>query len=377
MIDYYEVLQVSPDASEETIDEQYRFLLQAFEADPFEDDEERLKAAAAETALLKEAYRAVRGAVARPEAGPVVVARRETTGELVAPQPKPEVYSAPSLVPATSNEVAVRRRSLDPRVVAAFLTGAVLAVGILALKYRHAGSRYEASSGAGLSITHSAPAERNLVAANGQSPGGFARAHPSAAAPMPGRIVSPAKLSSSRAAMHQRPALANDQDERIEGPTGSGRAERPVTVDIIPAKGGQTAGTAQVGNVEVVYADGVQETWTTRGNCGQAHIAADGTVGWTVYRADKPGIIGNFDFQPNGTLVLCRRGQIVARINSSLPYIDSWNFLDRGGKVVLRTRGLTGAPRIDRRESATGLLLDSVPAETADLPEWALPLADR
>lgn len=369
IIDYYEILQVSPDASGETIDEQYRFLLQAFEAGG-DADAESLAAAAAETALLTEAYRAIRGAASRVEADRAVEAEVERIREFPGPVSQPPPGSPPSLAPAAGNELAARERSLDPRVVAAFMTGALLAGGILALKYRHAVSQHEKPWGAGPPITQSKPAARSQPAAIEQPAGTFTRLFPSVAASA-GRNVASIKTNSSRAAAHQKLELADD------GPTGAGRAERPVTADIILAKGGRTSGTVQIGNVEVVYADGFQETWTTRGNCGQAHIAADGTVGWTVYQAGKAGMAGDYDFQPNGTLVLGRRGRIIARINSSLPYIDSWNFLDRGNQVVLRVRGLAGAARIERRESSTGGLLDSVPAETTELPDWARAFANQ
>ena len=130
----------------------------------------------------------------------------------------------------------------------------------------------------------------------------------------------------------------------------------------------------QIGNVEVFYPDGFQDCWTTKGNCGQPRVAPDGTVGWTVYQVTKSG---NYDFQPNGTVVLRRRGQVIQKIGSTYNYIDEWCFLDHGSKVVLRIRQASGRALIERYESDTGRLLDSVDASRSDLPSWAFALSDR
>ena len=140
-------------------------------------------------------------------------------------------------------------------------------------------------------------------------------------------------------------------------------------------------GDERIGNVEVTYADGTKDRWTKKGNCGQAHVAADGTVGWTIYEAERrlPNLAYTVMVRNNRTVVLCRRGKIVARIYSGPGFIDKWGFLDGGRQIALRAQNLHGPVQIERHDSATSYLLENVPAFASDpssLPAWAKPFVD-
>lgn len=165
-------------------------------------------------------------------------------------------------------------------------------------------------------------------------------------------------------------AAAHDQ-------TNAEHVKKPVSAQITPADGGEMYGDERTGNVEVTYADGTKDRWTTRGNCGQARVATDGTVGWTVYEAERKPPTVAYTVRNNFTLVLCRRGKIVAKIRSWLGFIEAWDFLARGKELALRTRALHGVALIERHDCATGRLLQSIEAYSTDLPAWAAPFADR
>ena len=138
-------------------------------------------------------------------------------------------------------------------------------------------------------------------------------------------------------------------------------------------------GDERIGNVEVTYADGTKDRWTKKGNCGQAHVAADGTVGWTIYDAERHPPTVSYTVRNNYRLALCRRGRITARIHSWLGFIEDRRFLDGGRQIALRARGLHGPAQIERHDSATGQLLEGIPAFASDpssLPAWAKPFVD-
>jgi hypothetical protein len=89
---------------------------------------------------------------------------------------------------------------------------------------------------------------------------------------------------------------------------GAEGTKQPVAV-AIPGAGTATADDSAVGNVQVTYADGTKDRWTTKGNCSLARVAPDGTVGWTVNGPEIP--VNSADMmRPNGTLVLCRKGKV-------------------------------------------------------------------
>jgi hypothetical protein len=98
---------------------------------------------------------------------------------------------------------------------------------------------------------------------------------------------------------------------------GAERTKQPVAAEILAAPAA-TAEDPAVGNVEVTYADGTKDLWTTKGNCSLPRVAPDGTVGWTV----------------------------------------------------------NGPADIELHDTSTGQLIASVRAYAKNLPEWARPYAD-
>jgi hypothetical protein len=77
--------------------------------------------------------------------------------------------------------------------------------------------------------------------------------------------------------------------------------------------------------------------------------------------------------RPNGTLVLCRQGKVIAQIKSGKVYIEKWDFSADGGQLLLVTRGSHGPADIELHDAATGKLIESVKATGGPVPEWAKP----
>lgn len=152
------------------------------------------------------------------------------------------------------------------------------------------------------------------------------------------------------------------------------RTKQPVAAEILVASAAKADDPA-VGNVQVTYADGTKDLWTTKGNCSLPRVAPDGTVGWTVNGLEIQ--VNSADtMRPNGTLVLCRKGKILASIRSGKGFIEKWAFYANGSQLVLVTRGAHGPADIELHDTATGKLLASVKAYAENLPEWAKPYAD-
>jgi hypothetical protein len=155
---------------------------------------------------------------------------------------------------------------------------------------------------------------------------------------------------------------------------GAEGTKRPVAAAILVA-GAVTADNSAVGNVQVTYADGTKDLWTTKGNCSLARVAPDGTVGWTVNGSEIR--VNSADMmRPNGRLVLCRKGKVMASIRSGRAFIEKWTFNDNGSQLVLVTRGAHGPADIELHDTATGGLIQSVPAYGENLPESARPYAE-
>lgn len=100
------------------------------------------------------------------------------------------------------------------------------------------------------------------------------------------------------------------------------------------------------GNVYLVYTDNTQEKITTKGNCSNPQVAADGkTVGWREgeflkYRNQTPTPYWET------SIALYRNGK---RLKSVGPYdsrslIGQWHFLQHGKQVALRRFGMHGQP---------------------------------
>jgi hypothetical protein len=155
---------------------------------------------------------------------------------------------------------------------------------------------------------------------------------------------------------------------------GAERTKQPVAVEILVARAANS-GDFAIGNVQVIYSDGTKDLWTTKGNCSLPHVAPDGTVGWTVNGPEIP--VNSADtMRPNGTLVLCRKGKVLASIRSGRGFIEKWAFQAQGSQLVLVTRGSHGPADIELHDTTTGKLIASVKASAENLPEWARPYAD-
>ena len=68
---------------------------------------------------------------------------------------------------------------------------------------------------------------------------------------------------------------------------GAENTKRPASVEIVSANAAKASphpigNPDPIGNVQVTYADGTKDLWTTKGNCSLAHVGSNGTVGWTV-----------------------------------------------------------------------------------------------
>ena len=155
--------------------------------------------------------------------------------------------------------------------------------------------------------------------------------------------------------------------------TDAERTKQPVAVAILVA--GATTADVPIGNVQVTYADGTKDLWTTKGNCSWAGVASDGTVGWTVNGSEIR--VNSADMMcPNGRLILFRKGKVLASIRSGRAFIEKWAFNANGSQLVLVTRGSHGPADIELHETATGRLIQSVRAYAGNLPEWARPYAE-
>ena len=158
--------------------------------------------------------------------------------------------------------------------------------------------------------------------------------------------------------------------------SGAENTKQPVSAEILVANAGKAdANPNPIGNVQVTYADGTKDLWTTKGNCSLALVRADGTVGWTVHGPETQ--INSADkMRPNGTLILCLRGKVIAQIKSAKNYIEKWAFYGDGSQLVLVTRGSHGPADIELHDTTTGKLIASVKEAAENLPEWAKPYAD-
>lgn len=157
--------------------------------------------------------------------------------------------------------------------------------------------------------------------------------------------------------------------------SGAEKQKKVVSAEIV-AHGPAKSGEAQViGNVQVTYADGSKDLWTTKGNCSLAKVADSSTVGWTVHGAPVH-INSGEPIHPNPELVICRQGKIIAQTKAGKPFIEDWRFLEGGRQFALRCRGGHGPADIELHETATGKLIASVDAYGEKLPAWAKPLKD-
>ena len=159
------------------------------------------------------------------------------------------------------------------------------------------------------------------------------------------------------------PVHAGDQ-------AGAEKTKVPVRAAVVDAK---QWNEQPVGNIEVGYADGTRDRWTTKGSCGQPHVAADGTVGWTVFEPERPAETASYNIRPNDTLVICPKGKVICRAKSALGFIEEWGFLKDGKRFVVKSRALHGPATVELMETETGKVVEVVKASADKLPAWAAP----
>lgn len=152
--------------------------------------------------------------------------------------------------------------------------------------------------------------------------------------------------------------------------SGAGKTKRAVKAEVVGNAKAENA--EKIGDIEVTYADGTKDRWTTKGNAGLPQVSPDGIVGWTVYSPEAK-IAASYTMRPNNTLVICRQGKVLCRAQTALPFIEDWHFLDDGKQFAIRTRAAHGAATLELHETKTGQLLDAVKAGDAKLPKWAEP----
>lgn len=160
--------------------------------------------------------------------------------------------------------------------------------------------------------------------------------------------------------------------------TGAESKKKPVSAKVVNAPKGDGP---RIGNIEVTYADGTTDRWTTKGNTGDPRVAADGTVGWTIYGPKTPSryfeegvkIPEAYLYRPNTKIVICRKGKVLCRVEVGLFHVEEWGFTPDGEKFVVKTRGHHGPANLELRETTTGKLLAEIKAYEEKLPGWAEP----
>jgi hypothetical protein len=129
-----------------------------------------------------------------------------------------------------------------------------------------------------------------------------------------------------------------------------------------------------VGNVEVTYADGTRDHWTTMATAQQPKVAADGVVGWidcSGVEAGKKQLCLYKGVPVGSQLILCTRGKITARIASGKPFIEEWGFTADGKFVVVKSRAAHGPAVIERFTRPDGKADGEVEESAENAPEWA------
>jgi len=152
--------------------------------------------------------------------------------------------------------------------------------------------------------------------------------------------------------------------------TGAEKTKRVVKAEVVANAKAENAD--KIGNIEVTYADGTKDRWTTKGDAGLPLVASDGKVGWTIYGPETKGA-ASYSVRANNTLVICQQGKVLCRAKTVLPFIEEWRFLDDGKQFAVKTRAAHGPATLELHETKTGQLLAAVKAADAKLPKWAEP----
>jgi hypothetical protein len=155
--------------------------------------------------------------------------------------------------------------------------------------------------------------------------------------------------------------------------TGAEKAKIPKAVQVIECR--DIPGSSyKIGNVEVTYEDGSRDRWTRLRFAMLPQVAGDGTVGWVDCgnRAKKGILLNRRGGVVPSALVLCHRGNVIARIRTALPYIEDWFFENDGGHVVVISRASHGPATIERFVRENGSRVAEISAyESKVLPAWA------
>jgi hypothetical protein len=154
--------------------------------------------------------------------------------------------------------------------------------------------------------------------------------------------------------------------------TGAESTKKPVSASIKTSRAVE-AGDEPIGNVQVTYEDGTTDLWTTKNNCGQAHVSPNGTVGWVIYEPETQ-VAASYKMRPCRTLVLCHRGKIVARLQSPQPFIQEWQFQDGGSRVAASAMFTHGKTFYTLYDTATGHIHAAATSTDDTIPPWAKPL---
>jgi hypothetical protein len=152
--------------------------------------------------------------------------------------------------------------------------------------------------------------------------------------------------------------------------------KQPVAATIQPK---HLPAIGEVGNVIVTYQDGTQDTWTLKGNCMMPKVGPDGQVGWVVCQLlDNDKELKLYRDAPIGSrLAICRKGKILANLQSAKPFIEDWNFAADGSHVVVKSRAAHGVALIELFSIRNGPAEEAVEAYRDGLPEWARPFRDQ
>jgi hypothetical protein len=157
----------------------------------------------------------------------------------------------------------------------------------------------------------------------------------------------------------------------------AGPAKRkPVSACIVNWRGEvQKDEMRRVGNVRVRFTDGHREMWTHHGRAMLAKVSKGGLVGWTY--AATQNLAPDHPWM-NGSLILARRGRVLAKLEADDAFIEVWGFTDNDTCIVMRSRMLHGPSVIEKFNIATkeriGRCSNSDPTSMED---WALPFWDE
>lgn len=161
---------------------------------------------------------------------------------------------------------------------------------------------------------------------------------------------------------------------------GAEQIKKPIKAAIVDVKKIDHWDGQAVGNVEVTYADGSRDHWTTFATAQLPKVADDGVVGWidcSTTEHGKPQLALYQNIPLSSHLVLCNKGKITAKIQSGKPFIEDWGFTADGKHVVVKSRAAHGPAVIERFSRADATPQGSVKGFAEDAPDWAKAFLDK